>query len=339
MTDTSHTCATTSPAADPAADAGDASMVTDGRLTHPHSVAIPPAVAAAIDGVRMWQGKDLVVAPCFGGLSNENWKVTDDTGTYFIKVPGVGAGSVNRSQGDQGTTRASDLGIGAKVYEFDPDTGVEVTEFLDGYETCTTTSLRTPEQCRQAIGLYRTLHGSAPFDTTNTLFDQIDEHVEQIRKLGIRMPDWCEELVDDYQDVKARFMASGLDLVPCHNDPMPGNFMTKDGHMKIIDFEYCGNNEASCELGVFLSEMFIDEEDMLPLIEEYAGRVTPQFLARVQASRVIGDVKWGMWGIITSVVRDVRFDYWKYGIWKLMRAYTYRAHLDWHTVKETISRK
>lgn len=68
---------------------------------------------------------------------------------YFIKVPGAGTGFIDRSVGHAGALKASELGIGAKVYEFNPETGVEVTEFLRGYDTCTTTTLRTQEQgCR-----------------------------------------------------------------------------------------------------------------------------------------------------------------------------------------------
>lgn len=185
-----------------------------------------------------------------------------------------------------------------------------------------------------AMGLYHTLHSSTPFEHTNTLFDQIDQHLKQIKELKIELPAWVHALIDDYADVKACFIASGLDIAPCHSDPMPGNFMVKGNTMKLIDFEFCGNNETSCELALFLSEMFYDNDDALPLIEEYYGTVTPSHLSRIQAARVIGDIKWGLWRVITSVVRDVEFDYWKYGIGKLMRAYTHKSQLDWdHTLK------
>ena len=82
--------------------------------------------------------------------------------------------------------------------------------------------------------------------------------------------------------------------------------------------------------------MFYDSKDSMPLIEEYLGTIATDRLSRIQASRVIGDIKWGLWGVIASAVRDVAFDYWKYGIWKLMRAYTYRSELDWDQVKANI---
>ena len=117
---------------------------------------------------------------------------------------------------------------------------------------------------------------------------------------------------------------------------MPGNFMVNSDGMKLIDFEFCGDNEPTYELGLFFCEMFYDDEEMLPMIEAYYGRIDPHALARIRVSRVMGDLKWGMWGIINSVVRDVGFDYWKYGIWKLMRAKTYQHSIDWDASKLAI---
>lgn len=312
-------------------------MTVDGRVRHSRYINVPSDVRDAIEQAAIWQGQVVTAQPLSGGLTNENWKIIDESLTpYFLKVPGKGTGFIDRANVNAGTLRASALGIGANVYEFSVESGIEITEFLDGWDTCTTTSLRMQEQGIQAMDIYRKLHSSDVFDNTNTLFDQIDQHLEQVDSMSVDLPDWVHGLIDEYRDVKARFLASGLDIVPCHNDPMPGNFMVKNHQMRIIDFDFCGNNEESCEVALFLAEMFYDDEEMMPLLEEYFGTVDACRLARVQAARVIGDVKWGLWGIINSIVRDVVFDYWKYGIWKLMRAYTYKNHLDWPKVKESI---
>ena len=296
----------------------------------PPACTLPAGVRQAMEGVSMWDGKNLMVKPVDGGLNNENWYVRDEMSReFFIKVPGTGTAFIDRSVGHAGAMKASDLGIGAKVHEFDPESGMEVTEFLRGLDTCTTTTLRTPEQGLQVMETYRALHTSETFGKTNMMFDQVDQHIDQMHKLGLSLPSWAAHLLEDYDEVKHRFLASGIDLVPCHNDPMPGNCMVKGDEMRLIDFEFCGDNEATYELGLFFCEMFYDDEDMLPLIEAYYGQVRREELARIRVSRVMGDLKWGMWGIINSKVRDVAFDYWKYGIWKLMRAVTYQRSIDW----------
>ena len=311
--------------------------VVEGRVRRPRAVVVPPAVLQAVEKSQLWREDTVFIKPMSGGLNNENWLVTDHKNDkFFLKVPGTGTEFINRAAGNVGTQRAADLGIGASVLEFDPQSGVEITEFLDGYETSTTTTLRIQQRGLQAIKLYRTLHGSQLFEQTNTLFDQIDQHLEQIHEFNIVLPDWVLELIKEYRDVQTRYLASGLNIVPCHNDPMPGNFLFRDDDMKLIDFEFCGNNESSCELGLFITEFFYEDEDAMPLLEEYFGSVGTQDLSRVQASRVIGDIKWGLWGVINSVIRDARFDYWKYGMWKCMRAYTYKTMHDWNQIKHNI---
>jgi len=107
---------------------------------------------------------------------------------------------------------------------------------------------------------------------------------------------------------------------------MPGNFMVKtDEHnhlldMKVIDFEFASNNERAYELGVFLGEMFIDDERSYELIEEYFGTLREDLVARVFIGRAIADMKWGSWAVQQRQLSDWDFDYQKYGIWKYGRA-------------------
>ena len=176
----------------------------------PPACVLPASVKQAMEDVEMWAGKDLMVKPVDGGLNNETWYVRDEMSReFFIKVPGTGTAFIDRSVGHAGAMKASELGIGAKVYEFDPENGVEVTEFLRGYDTCTTTSLRTLEQGLEAMRTYRALHASEKFGKTNMMVDQIDQHIAQMRELGLSLPPWAAHLLDDYAEVKRSFPCLG----------------------------------------------------------------------------------------------------------------------------------
>lgn len=59
------------------------------------------------------------------------------------------------------------------------------------------------------------------------------------------------------REVLQAFLSSGLDIVPCHNDAMRGNFLVHlEGDrildMKIVDFKFASNNERAYEIGAFL---------------------------------------------------------------------------------------
>ena len=104
------------------------------------------------------------------------------------------------------------------------------------------------------------------------------------------------------------------------NDPMPGNFMVgQDGSIMLIDYEYASMNDRCYDLGIWFGEMFYTPQVEAELIEDYFGRCTPELLARVTVHKALADVKWGAWSMVQFKVSALDFDFYKYGVWKLMR--------------------
>ena len=114
--------------------------------------------------------------------------------------------------------------------------------------------------------------------------------------------------------------ASGLDLVPCFNDPMPGNFLIgEDGSILLIDFEYASNNDRLYDLAIWSGEMFFPESVDRELIEAYFGRYDEASFARLMVHKALADVKWSTWAMVQNTISTLDFDFYKYGIWKHMR--------------------
>jgi thiamine kinase-like enzyme len=292
------------------------------------------AVEKALAGLDTWSGRRIHYAPVTGGLQNSNWLLTVEGAPkrYFMKIPGAGSEAfIDRAVANQAASLASALGIGPEVVLFDLASGVEVIEFLEGYRACTTGDFAQLELAHGVIGHYRALHSAAPLSLTKTVFDMTEEHLAQVRELGLALPEDAEPLLAEYAAAKAAMLASGLDLVPCHNDPMPGNFLVADGKpMKMIDFEFASNNERAYELAVLTTEMFYTERQVLELVEAYYGSADWAVAARVQVCGALADVKWGLWGCVNGAVNTSwDFDYPKYGRWKLMRARLKMADPRW----------
>jgi thiamine kinase-like enzyme len=279
---------------------------------------------AAIIRVPPWQGRLLRYRAVSGGISNANWRVwvDDDPATFFVKIPGKGTEMfIDRAAALDASRKAAGLGIGPKVYEYLAADGIEITDFIEGRRSCTHVDFRNLDLCRTALDVYRQLHDATPLILTKTVFDMIDEHVDQVKTLGGWMPPDFDWLNAEYRRARAALEASGLDLVPCFNDPMAGNFMVDDaGTIKLIDYEYASNNDRCYDLGIWFGEMFFDEATELALIEHYFGRVDPALVARVAVHRALADVKWATWSMVQQKVSALDFDFFKYGVWKHMRA-------------------
>ena len=275
-----------------------------------------------------WSDKSLMLSPVMGGLTNVNWRidVDGDPRSYFVKVPGPGTEQfIKRDTVNAASRQAAELGVGPEVFFYDPDTGIEVSEFLVDYRSSTMEDLSQPDAIAQVMDLYRTWHAGPALPQTKTMLDMVEEHREQVRRDGTVMPPWVEEVLSAYDEAAASFLAAGLDIVPCHNDPNPSNFMRSTAEplqpMQLIDYDYASNNDRSYEIGVFVGGYFFDEDQTRQAIEHYFGRSDPQLWARVQVSRVIADVKWGLWALVNARVWGGDFDYYKYGLWDLRRAH------------------
>lgn len=292
------------------------------------------AVEAALDAVAQWTGRAIRYQPVHGGLQNENWRldVEGEQSPYFLKIPGAGSEAfIDRDNAHHAAAQASALGISPKIAHFDSSTGIEIIEFLEDYRACTNGDMKRPEIAGEIIRLYRAFHGIDPLPCTKTIFDMIAEHHDQAVALGIRLPRFWPQLELEYRTAHDALLAGGIDLVPCHNDPMPGNFLIAEGKpMRLIDFEFSSNNERAYELAVMTTEFFYDDVRTAECVEEFYGTYTPELFARVQVCGFLADVKWGLWAIVYAQLNDGwDYDYHKYGVWKLRRALSRTSNQRW----------
>ncbi|WP_422370030.1 phosphotransferase [Hoeflea sp.] len=278
-------------------------------------------------------GRGMLYGPVSGGISNENWRVktTDGAGDWFVKVPGNGTELfINRGAAIDASRKAAAAGLGPRVYDDLADRGVEINDFLPEYRASNHGDFADLETCKTAVGAYRTLHGLPELGLTKTIFDMIDEHVEQVRDLGAPMYKDSDWILLNTAIARDAMSASGFDLVPSFNDPMPGNFMIgPDGSILLIDYEYASMNDRCYDFGIWFGEMFFSHERELALIEEYFGEVRPEIVSRVIVHKALADVKWCLWSMVQLKVSRLPFDFHKYGMWKKMRARSIMEHPDW----------
>lgn len=272
--------------------------------------------------------------PVDGGLTNVNWRVelSSPTAHYFVKVPGRGTEAfIDRITANQAATAAAAMGIAPQVAHFDASTGVEVHEFVEGYRACNSGDFKNLDRAVDVIGLYRAFNSAPLLPQTKTVFDQVDEHLGQVREFDVPLPAATPRLLAEYSAARQALLASGLDIVTAHNDPNPSNFLLRNDHAKmlLVDYDYASNNERAYELGVFIAEMFFTDTETQTLIEAYYDRMDPAAFARVSVCRALADLKWGLWGMVNSRITESDFDYYRFGVLKLTRSAQQMADPRW----------
>ncbi|GAB5096614.1 choline/ethanolamine kinase family protein [Caballeronia sp. HLA56] len=281
-------------------------------------------VEAVLARIEPWSGRALRYAPVLGGISNTNWRVWVDgeAQSYFVKVPGRGTEQfIDRKAAFAASRLAEQIGIGPRLYDYAFEQGVEINDFVEGRATCSNRDFLERNVRASVMHAYRTLHGAPPLPLTKTIFDLIDEHVAQVHEVGGTLPADFALIHARYREARAALEASGLDIVPCFNDPMPGNFLRDDaGTILLIDYEYASNNDRCYDIGALSGEMFFTADVETELVETYFGRVSNDVMARVTVHKALADIKWATWSMLQNEISTLDFDYAKYGAWKFMRA-------------------
>lgn len=291
-------------------------------------------IETVLDCIPEWKGRVTRFSPVGGGISNSNWRVwiEGEPKSFFVKIPGRGTEMfINRAVALEASLKAEAAGIGPRVHQLQAPYGVEIVEFVEGYRTASNRDFLRPPVQAAVIEAYQKLHACAPLSQTKTVFDMIEEHLDQIAAVSASMPEAAAGLIMAYRQARQALEASGMDFVPCFNDPMPGNFLlSKQDHLVLIDYEYSSNNDRCYDLGAWSTEMFFDEATETILIEAYLGSFDQRMMNRMTVYKALADIKWTLWSMLQNKISLLDFDFSKYGLWKLLRARSITERADWH---------
>ncbi|HNU11239.1 MAG TPA: phosphotransferase [Rubrivivax sp.] len=298
-----------------------------------------PAEPAALDAAGLarflpalpgwpWPGLTPALTIIPGGRTNRTWRMQLEPGAdWFVKIPGPHTGYIDRGVAHAALRQAAGLGLAPQVAYFDPASGIEVTEFLAAYHSATEGELCRTDRLVEIADLHRRFHATALLPATKTIFEMIDEHLEQLAQLALALPPWVQGILARWRPAQQAFVASGIDLVPSHNDGNPLNYMVAEGlPLKIIDFDYASNNERCYEIGSLTQGYLVETADRAAMLEAYFGRMEPALDARVRIAGLACDIKWALWSLMNAQVLDVDFDFAKFAMGKLVNAERTMAH-------------
>jgi len=122
---------------------------------------------------------------------------------------------------------------------------------------------------------------------------------------------------------------SPVPLVPCHNDPWPGNLLEAGGRIYIIDWEYSGMNDPVWDLGDLSVEAgFGPEQDRLMMETYYGGAAPAALYSRLEVYKATSDMHWALWGFVQHANGNPAEDFWAYGLSRLERCRARMGSVD-----------
>jgi thiamine kinase-like enzyme len=263
------------------------------------------------------------VEPLAGGLTNTNYRVTTPAGRYVVRISGKDTGllAIDRANEIHNTVAAAETGVGAPVVAALPEHDALVLEFLDG-EVMDAEKLRRGDRLEAIASACKRLHGGRRFLQDFDMFAIQRGYVQVVQERGFRLPDRYLEFEPRVRELEHAMRMRSEPTVPCNNDLLAENFIELDGAMRLIDYEYSGNNEPSFELGNVWSESNLSLAQLDELIAHYYERPLRNKVARARLWGLMSKYGWTLWGSIQDGISDLDFDFWGWAMEKYDRAVT-----------------
>jgi len=274
-----------------------------------------------LDKIEVLRGRTRHVVELEGGLTNTNLKVTTDEGAYVVRVPGrdTGALAINRYHEYRNSVIAAAAGVGAPVVEYLADESVLVIGYIDG-RTFTDEDFSVPGTIERVAAACRRLHRGDRFVDDFDMFEIQRGYLDLVRARGYRLPAGYLDFEGSVDRIRAALAIRREPTVACNNDLLAGNFIDDGDHVRLIDYEYSGNNDACFELGNIWSECHLTDDQLEHLIISYYGRPLVNKVARARLQGLMSMYGWTLWASIQEATSAIEFEFWPWGLEKYERA-------------------
>jgi thiamine kinase-like enzyme len=261
------------------------------------------------------------VAPLEGGLTNTNYKVVTARGAYVVRISNKDSSllAIDRENELHNTIAAADAGVGAPVVAALPEHDALVLEFLEG-RSLTAEDLRQGDRLGLVADACRRLHAGRPFLHDFDMFEIQRRYLGVVQERGLRLPDRYLDFEPQLRAIEDALRLRAEPPVPCNNDLLAENFIDVGGELKLIDYEYSGNNDACFELGNVWSESNLTLPQLEELVTSYYRRPLRNKVARARLWGLVAKHGWMLWASIQDGVSPLDFDFWSWGMEKYVRA-------------------
>ncbi|MBQ6198618.1 MAG: phosphotransferase [Bacteroidales bacterium] len=261
------------------------------------------------------------IAP-IGGMSNCNYLISFPDSSFVLRVPGKGSeGMIFRDNERYNSIIAYQLGLCPEVRLLDPDTGIKITDYIKDSESLSADTIQDSENRGKVASVLRHLHySSKQLKNEFNIFGEIDHYQSLLDKThAVMYPGW-EGFKSKVMDIKTRLDRIGVSIVPCHNDPVPENFLKNhNGSVFLIDWEYSGMNDPVADIAaLFLESNFSSDNRYLFLTEYYSEDSIPLWInEKILSYQILWDCLWAQWTVIKE---SNGYDFGRYGRDRFERA-------------------
>jgi thiamine kinase-like enzyme len=276
-----------------------------------------------LDRLACLAGRSRRVSDLPGGLTNRNLHVVSDDGERDVVVRwALGDATllgIDRDAEAANTATSAEAGVGPEVLEYRPDLSLLVIEFLPG-RALADADFTDPAVLRRAAEATRHLHAGPRFVNGFDMFARQATYLRTVREQGYWLPPKYDDHEAAWSDVRRALTSTHRPTAPCNNDLLAANFIDDGDRVRLIDYEYSGNNDPCFELGNTATECNFEPEQVEAYAAAYFGSPTRADLARVRLQMLCSEYGWALWGFIQAAASPIEFDFRGWGVERYEKA-------------------
>jgi len=259
------------------------------------------------------RGRSLTVSPLVGGLTNRNYRIDAEAGSYVLRVAGKDTAllGIDRACEVACSRAAAELGVGPEVVAYLPEHEAMLRRFVSG-RVLTVEDFHQPSVLRRAVEALRRYHNGPPGAGNFSPFATVRNYYALAREKHATFPDGLERALELLARIE-KDLHTGDRRCPCHNDLLAGNFIDDGATVRIIDWEYGGMGDRFFDLGNLAANNEFDDEQEGALLALYFGEGRPDHPGRLRQMRLASDMREAMWGFLQAAISALDVDYLAYG--------------------------
>lgn len=259
--------------------------------------------------------KSIEVVELTGGITNKNYKITADGESFVLRMGGNETKflGIDRAVEYECSRLASQIGVAPDPVAFLAPEGFILARFISG-KGMSAEEIGTEENIKRVLESMKAYHALEKFPGFFSPFRVAEEYAKTARSFNVTLPDKMDWYLEKSSEIeKAMYAREPLQLRPCHNDLLNGNFIDDGSRIRILDWEYAGMGDIFFDLGNFaVQHEFTVEQDAI-LLKAYFGNPKDSQHAHLKLMKIMSDLREAMWAQVQRGVSQLDFDYEGYG--------------------------
>lgn len=262
-----------------------------------------------------------------GGMTNQNFYIKTKSSEYILRIPGACTQQIIEREKEQyNGNEASKLGLNPVIRYFNPQSGVKVTDYIQGARTLNPGGARLEVNMRLTTDLLKRLHNSnISLKGEFSPWTEYEKYKSIIQEARGSFYTGFGEIEPFFWRLQRDLKRLGAECRPCHNDLVAENFVADaQGKMYLIDWEYAGMNDPLWDIASHVLECeFTEKEEELYLQYYFDQKPTPAEKQRLALFKICQDVLWSTWTMMKETKGE---DFGTYGRERLARAIKQAGH-------------